>query len=96
MVGVAPTLGGLMLAGIFVKAFSDYNTTSTEVNYTGGVFGIGTPVAIGVGLLVLGVVVMVFAQFAYPSFFKRKPEVANPGILEGTVVGKASVMADPD
>jgi len=96
MVGIAPTLGGLMLAGIFVKAFSDYNTTSTEVNYTGGVFGVGTPVAIGVGLLLLGVVVMVFAQFAYPKFFKRKPEVADPGILEGTVVGKASVMADPD
>lgn len=84
MVGIAPTLGGLMLAGIFVKAFSDYNTTSTEVNYTGGVFGIGTPVAIGVGLLLLGVVVMVFAQFAYPKFFKRKPEVADPGVLEGT------------
>ncbi len=96
MVGVAPLLGGLMLTGIFIKAFSDYNTTSTEVNYTGGVFGIGTPVAIGIGLLLLGVVVMVFAQFAYPSFFKRKPEVADPGILEGTVVGKASVMEDPE
>ena len=94
MVGIAPLLGGLMLTGIFVKAFSDYNTTSTEVNYTGGVFGIGTPVAIGVGLLLLGVVVMVFAQFAYPAFFKRRPEVADPGVLEGTVVGEASVMED--
>ena len=96
MVGVAPTLGGLLLAGIFVKAFNDYNTTSTEVNYTGGVLGIGTPVAIGVGLLLVGVVVMVFANFAYPKFFKRKTEVADPGILEGTVVGKASVMADAE
>ena len=95
MVGVVPVLGGLMLAGIFIKAFGDYNTTSTEVNYTGGVFGIGTPVATGVGLLLLGVVVMVFANFAYPQFFKRKREVADPGILEGTVVGKASVMEDP-
>src|SRR5262249_23533646 len=69
MVGVVPTLGGLMLTGIFIKAFSDYNTTSTEVNYTGGVLGIGTPVAIGVGLLLLGVVVMVFANIAYPRFF---------------------------
>jgi amino acid transporter len=96
MVGVAPFLGGLMLLGIFIKAFSDYNTTSTVVNYTGGVFGVGTPVAIGVGLILLGAVVMIFAQFAYPAFFKRKPEVADPGVLEGTVVGKASVMADPD
>ena len=50
--------------------------------------------AIGVGLLLFGAVVMVFANFAYPKFFKRKPEVADPGILEGTVAGKASVMAD--
>ena len=35
MVGVAPLLGGLMLTGIFIKAFSDYNTTSTE-KLTGG------------------------------------------------------------
>jgi hypothetical protein len=94
LVGVAPLLGGLMLTGIFIKAFHDYNTTSTEINYTGGFLGIGTPVAIGVGLLVFGAVLMVFARFIYPAFFKRKPEVADPGILEGTVVGKASVMSD--
>ena len=94
MVGVVPTLGGLMLTGIFIKAFSDYNTTSTDVNYTGGVFGIGTPVAIGVGLLVFGAVLMVFANFVYPAFFRRKREVADPGILEGTTTGSASVMSD--
>ena len=48
-----------MLTGIFIKAFSDYNTTSTDVNYTGGFLGIGTPVAIGVGLIVLGLVFLV-------------------------------------
>ena len=83
-----------MLTGIFIKAFHDYNTTSTVVNYTGGVAGIGTPVAIGVGLIVLGAVFMIFANVAYPKFFNRKPEVVDPGILEGTVVGEASVMAD--
>jgi hypothetical protein len=53
-------------------------------------------VAIGVGLILLGVLVMIWANFVYPKFFKRKTEVADPGILEGTVVGKASVMADPE
>ncbi|MDX6662231.1 MAG: hypothetical protein QOG09_333, partial [Solirubrobacterales bacterium] len=81
-VGLAPLLGGLMLTGIFIKAFADYNTTSIEINYTGGIAGIGTPVAIGVGLIVVGVVLMVVANLAYPDFFKRKPEVAPPGILE--------------
>jgi amino acid transporter len=94
LVGVAPLLGALMLTGIFIKAFHDYNTTSTEVNYTGGVFGIGTPVAIGVGLLLIGVVLMLISQVAYPRFFKRRPEVVKPGILEGTVQGRASVMED--
>jgi hypothetical protein len=94
LVGVAPLLGGLMLTGIFIKAFHDYNTTSTDINYTGGVFGFGTPVVIGVGGLIIGGVLLVFAHFAYPTFFKRKPEVAESGILEGTVTGTASVMAE--
>ncbi len=94
MVGVAPFLGGAMLTFIFVKAFLDYKTTSTDVNYSGGFLGVGTPVAIGVGGLLIGVVLLVFANFVYPKFFKRKWETADPGILEGTVKGEASVMSD--
>ncbi|HEY1238612.1 MAG TPA: APC family permease [Solirubrobacterales bacterium] len=94
MVGVAPFLGGAMLTFVFVKAFLDYKTTSTDVNYAGGFLGVGTPVAIGVGMLLVGIVVMVVANFIYPQFFKRKWETADPGILEGTVKGEASVMAD--
>ena len=93
MVGVAPLLGGLILAFIFIKAYITYkNPAETE---TGTAFlGFGVPVAIGVGLILLGVVVMIWANFVYPKFFKRRPEVADPGILEGTVVGEASVLAD--
>jgi amino acid transporter len=93
MVGLAPLLGGAALAFIFVKALITYsNPAETE---TGTSFlGVGVPVAIGVGLMLMGVIVMAFANVAYPAFFKRKPEVADPGILEGTVVGEASVMAD--
>jgi amino acid transporter len=94
LVGLPSFLGGAMLTYIFVKAFNDYKTTSTDVNYSGGFLGVGTPVAIGVGSLLLGGVLMVIANFAYPKFFKRKWETADPGILEGTVKGEASVMAD--
>ena len=93
MVGLAPFLGGAMLTYIFVKALITYSNpaeTETGVSF----LGVGVPVAIGVGLILVGVVVMVWANIAYPRFFKRKPEVADPGILEGTVVGEASVMAD--
>jgi amino acid transporter len=94
MVGVAPLLGGAMLTFIFIKAFLDYKTTSTDVNYSGGFLGVGTPVAIGVGGLLVGVVVLIVANIVYPKFFKRKWETARPGVLEGTVKGEASVMAD--
>jgi amino acid transporter len=94
MVGVAPLLGAAMLTFVFIKAFLDYKTTSTDVNYSGGFLGVGTPVAIGVGGLLVGVVVMLIANFTYPKFFKRKWETARPGVLEGTVKGEASVMAD--
>jgi amino acid transporter len=94
MVGVAPFLGGAILTFIFVKAFLDYKTTSTDVNYSGGFLGVGTPVAIGVGGLLVGVVLLVIANFVYPKFFKRKWETAEPGVLEGTVKGEASVMSD--
>jgi amino acid transporter len=96
MVGVAPFLGGLLLTGIFVKAFHDYKTTSTVVNYTGGIAGIGTPVAIGVGLLVFGAVVMVIANFIYPQFFRRKRETAPEGFLEGPASGPAVDTVTPE
>ena len=78
MVGLAPLLGALMLTGIFIKAYTDYNTTSIEVNYTGGIAGVGTPVAIGVGMILLGIVLMVPAMFIYRDFFRRKLETADP------------------
>jgi amino acid transporter len=93
MVGMAPLVGGLALTFIFVKAlitYSDPAETETGESF----LGVGIPVAIGVGLILVGVLVMIWANFVYPKFFQRKTEVADPGILEGTVVGKASVMSD--
>jgi amino acid transporter len=92
LVGVAPVLGGLMLTGIFVKSLTFYKDPIE--NYSGSFLGIGTSVAVGVGLILLGVVVMIWARFVYPRFFARSTDVAEPGILEGTVTGTASVMAD--
>jgi amino acid transporter len=94
MVGVAPFLGGAILTFIFVKAFLDYKTTSTDVNYSGGFLGVGTPVAIGVGLLLVGIIPLVISNFVYPKFFKRKWETAAPGVLEGNVETEPSVMSD--
>ena len=50
--------------------------------------------AVGVGMLLLGIVVMVWANIVYPKFFAREPEVADPRILTGEIEGTASVLAD--
>jgi amino acid transporter len=92
MAGVVPFTGGAILTYIFVKAFIDNKPVDSA--YSGGVFGIGAAVVIGVGTLLVGVAVLVIANFVYPQFFRRKPETADPGILEGTVKPAASVAAD--
>jgi amino acid transporter len=92
MGGLVPFLGGAMLTGIFIKAFLDYK--DPVANYSGDFLGVGVAVAIGVGLILFGVVLMVIANFAYPQFFRRKWETAEPGVLEGKVRGQASVMED--
>jgi amino acid transporter len=92
MAGVVPFAGGAMLTYIFVKAFID--NKPPDAAYSGGVLGIGAAVAIGVGLLLFGVILLVIANIVYPKFFKRKAETVDPGILEGTVKGVASVEAD--
>lgn len=81
-----------MLTGIFIKALIDYN--KVENTYAGKFLGFGVPVAIGVGMLIVGIGVMAIANVAYPQFFKRKRETAVPGILEGKIKGEASVMSD--
>src|SRR5204862_1755452 len=79
MAGVVPFLGGAMLTYIFVKGVIDNKPVDSA--YSGGFLGVGAAVAIGVGLLVFGVVLMVIANVIYPRFFRRKLETVPPGFL---------------
>jgi amino acid transporter len=81
-IGVAPAIGALMLAALFVKGLIDFSDPETA--YGGSeIFGIGTPAVIGVGFLLLGVVLL-FAWRLYhrEPFFKRRREVADPTLLD--------------
>jgi amino acid transporter len=81
LVGVGPTVGGLMLAGIFFK--SCYDLSKPENSESGNSwFGLGPPLVIGLGFLLLGVVLMLLWRPGHPQFFRRKPEVAHPSLLE--------------
>jgi amino acid transporter len=79
--GLVPLAGGLIMAGVFVKALVDYSKAGA--NYAKPIAGIEVPIAIGIGSLLLGVVLMFFAMVRYRDFFRRRPEVSPPGLLEG-------------
>jgi amino acid transporter len=80
LVGVGPFLGGLMLLGIFVK--SCYDLSKPENSESGDSWiGLGPPLVIGVGFLILGAVLMVFWRLQHPEFFRRRPEVAAEDAL---------------
>jgi amino acid transporter len=86
--GVLPLAGALALFGIAVKAFVDYqNPDNTNTDF----LGIGSPVVIGVGALLLGVVVMFFARFRYREFFSRKREVFDPATAGQAIVPEEAV-----
>ncbi len=66
--GLAPLLGGLTLAGVFVKLVVD--TADPEYGSGGSIFGLGTVFVLGIGTLLLGVVVMFVWQSRAPAFFR--------------------------
>ena len=66
--GVAPFVGGLTLAAIFVQLVID--TTDPEYGSGGSIFGLGTVFVLGVGVLLLGAVFMFIWQAREPAFFR--------------------------
>jgi amino acid transporter len=92
--GLMPLLGFLSLAYVFVRAYIDYGTKgyAQDFNYTKPWHGIEIPILIGIGSLVLGLVLMVFAWAAHRDFFRRRPEAARPTALDEPPVETALAM----
>ncbi|MDX6664737.1 MAG: hypothetical protein QOG68_943 [Solirubrobacteraceae bacterium] len=78
-VGVMPTLGGLILTGVFVKAIVDYS--KTDGGYAKPLFGIGSPVIITMFSIGVGLILLVWQWRREPEFFRQKAEVADPAVL---------------
>jgi amino acid transporter len=88
LIGVGPTLGGLILAGIFIK--SCWDLSDPENSESGDSWlGLGPPLVIGVGFLLLGVVLMLIWRSAHPEFFRRKPEVLGQKMAGPTVTDES-------
>jgi amino acid transporter len=95
-IGVAPVLGGLMLAYLFFRSMVDL--ANPDASYTGGsVFGLGMPLVIGLGFLVVGAILMVLWRLGgHERFFRRTPETVSPEIAEGQVRVKETTGAPPE
>ena len=90
-IGVGPVVGAVMLGFLFVKAIVEYSKAGDS--YSGSaVFGVGLPVVIGVGLLILGFVLMLIWRAGdHEEFFGRKREIVDPDVAAGRKLGVAAV-----
>ena len=86
LIGVLPTLGGVILTALFVKSCFDLAKTNSGSTV---IFGVGGPLVIGLGALVIGIPFMLLAQWRMPAFFKRRPEVADPALVAASPAGGA-------
>ena len=75
LAGVMPLLGGISLFYVLVKSAI---SLANPANSTAGTswLGVGPPLVITVGLMLLGVVLMLLQWRFEPAFFRRKAEVA--------------------
>jgi amino acid transporter len=80
LAGLAPVVGGLMMAFIFVKAF--IVDSGAGYNYANPVLGIQIPILIGIGSLLLGIPIMILCAFKFREYFSRKTELAPAGLLD--------------
>lgn len=76
--GLVPALGGLMMLALFVMACGSYFGPDQDNT---AIFGLGPPLVFGVGALLAGVVLMVWARIAMPKFFRRKPEMVDAALV---------------
>ncbi|MBV8942170.1 MAG: APC family permease [Solirubrobacterales bacterium] len=91
LVGLCPLVGALMLTAIFVKAF--IQDSKSGVNFSPPILGIQTPIFIGIGGLILGVIVMLFFIPSHRAFFRRKPELPGP---DGYAIGGTITPEDEE
>jgi amino acid transporter len=84
-VGLGPLIGGLILFYLLIKNGIELSDPANSESGNSW-FGVGPPLVIAVFFLVLGVLLMFIQWRKVPAFFRRKPEVAPAGFLEGEAV----------
>jgi amino acid transporter len=85
-IGLFPFAGGAALTAVLVKAIIEYS--KPHAGYAKPFLGIGSPIAIAILMILLGLVWMVIQRITMPEFFKvNKPQVVDPAIVASAPAG---------
>jgi amino acid transporter len=80
LVGVVPVAGRGILTWLFVKSIIDLsNPANTSTGSDSA--GLGAPIWIAIGSLILGLVIIALQWKASPAFFRRRPETGDPSVF---------------
>ena len=71
---IAPALGGVILTWVLVKSVIDLSDPANSDSGDSW-FGLGPPLVIGIGLMLLGAVLMIYWSRGHKTFFRRRAEV---------------------
>jgi amino acid transporter len=85
LAGVTPLAGGLILGWLFIKSIIDLSDPANSESGDSWL-GLGPPLVIAIGFLILGLVLMLIQWRVSPVFFKRKAEVGDPDVPATEVV----------
>ena len=80
LIGLAPLIGALVLAFVFVRAVIEFVVNPEDNSETGATWlGVAPPLVIGIGFLLLGIVLMLLWRAGgHREYFERKPETVPP------------------
>jgi amino acid transporter len=94
-VGLGPLVGGLILFYLLIKNGIELSDPANSESGNSWL-GVGPPLLIAAFFLVLGVLLMFVQWRKVPSFFRRRPEVAPAGFLEGEATLEPAPIAAGD
>jgi NADH:ubiquinone oxidoreductase subunit 6 (subunit J) len=81
LVGVVPLTGAVVMTYILVKSIIDLSKPENSESGESWL-GLGPPLVIAIGFMILGVLLMIWRWFNHREFFQRRPEVADPAVLD--------------
>ena len=87
-IGVLPFFGGAVLTFVLIKAILVYS--KPHAGFAKPFLGIGSPVAIALLTIIIGIVCMFIQRITMPEFFRRKPEVVDPALVATAPAGRSS------